>query len=112
MCIRKCDSTLSTSLQRKPLQLEDGVVSRIKGFGSFFKSLFGTSAFFIGHNPMNIRVRTRLTNSKISWIDIQFASSKLTAVIRGSSPGCRVDKDNLVNPVQQRGQGKSRKRKY
>jgi hypothetical protein len=29
--------------------------------------------------------------------------------MRGSSPGCRVDKDTLVNPVQQRGQGKSRK---
>jgi hypothetical protein len=61
---------------------------------------------------MNIRVRTWLTNSKISWIDIQFASSKLTAVIRGSSPGCRVDKDTSVNPVQQRGQEKGRKEKY
>jgi hypothetical protein len=27
-------------------------------------------------------------------------------VIRGSSPGCRVDKDTPVNPVQQRGQEK------
>jgi hypothetical protein len=58
---------------------------------------------------MNIRGRMRPTNSKISWIDIQFASSKLTAVIRGSSPGCRVDKDTPVNPVQQRGQKKEGK---
>jgi hypothetical protein len=65
---------------------------------------YQTSAFFFGHNPTNICVRTRLTNSKISWIDIQFASSKLTAVIRGSLPGCRVDKDTPINPAQQRGQ--------
>jgi hypothetical protein len=45
------------------------------------------------------------------WIDIQFALSKLTAVIRGSSPSCRVDKDTLVNPAQQRTR-KSRKEKY
>jgi hypothetical protein len=55
---------------------------------------------------MNIRVRTRLTNSKISWIDIQFVSSKFTAVIRGSSPGCRVDKDTLVCSVQHKETGK------
>jgi hypothetical protein len=66
---------------------------------SFFTSFFGTSAFYFGHNPTNIRVRTRLTNSKISWIDIQFASSKFTMVIRGSSPGYKVDKDTPVNPV-------------
>jgi hypothetical protein len=71
--------------------------------------LLGTSAFCLGHNPTNIRVRTQLTNAKISWINIQFASSKLTAVIRGSSPGCRVDKDTLVNPVQQRDRKKEGK---
>jgi hypothetical protein len=53
----------------------------------------------------------RLTNSKSSWIDIQFALSKLTAVIRGSSPGCRVDKDTPVNPVQQRGTKEKKERK-
>jgi hypothetical protein len=83
-----------------------------KALASSFKSPFGTSAFFFGYNPTNIRVRTRLTNSKISWIDIQFASSKLTAVIRGSSPGCKVDNDTPVNPAKQRGQGKRRKGKH
>jgi hypothetical protein len=33
---------------------------------SFFKSPSGTSAFFLGHNPMKIRVSTLLANSKIS----------------------------------------------
>jgi hypothetical protein len=70
-----------------------------KAFVSFFTSSFGTSAFYFGHNLTNIRVSMRLTNSKISWIDIQFASSKFTADIRGSSPGCRVDNDTPVNPV-------------
>jgi hypothetical protein len=70
-----------------------------KTFASFFTSSFGTFAFYFGHNPTNIRVSTRLTNSKISWIDIQFASSKFTAVIRGSSSGCRVDNDTPVNLV-------------
>jgi hypothetical protein len=82
-----------------------------KASASFFTSLFGTSAFCLGYNRTNIRVRTRLTSSKISWINIQFASSKLTAVIRGSSPDCRVDKDTLVNPVKQRGQKNKTKRK-
>jgi hypothetical protein len=41
MCIGKCDSTLSTSLQGKPLQLEDGVVSSIEGFGKFLQVIVG-----------------------------------------------------------------------
>jgi hypothetical protein len=39
-------------------------------------------------------------NSKVSWIDIQFSSSRLTAVIRGSSSGCRDDGDTPVNPAR------------
>jgi hypothetical protein len=35
-----------------------------KALARFFKS--GTSAFCLGHNLIKIRVRTRLTNSKIS----------------------------------------------
>jgi hypothetical protein len=49
-----------------------------KALARFFKS--GTSA--LGHNPTKIRISARLTNSKISWMDIQFASSKLTAAKR------------------------------
>jgi hypothetical protein len=64
------------------------------------KLSFGTSAFFFGHNPTNSRDRTRPTNSKVSSIDIQFASSRLTVVIRGSSSGCRDDEDTPVNPAQ------------
>jgi hypothetical protein len=41
-----------------------------KAMVSFFTSLSGTSAFCLGHNPTEIRISTRLTNSKISWIDI------------------------------------------
>jgi hypothetical protein len=37
-----------------------------KALASFFKSLSGTSALCLGHNPTKIRVSTRLTNSKIS----------------------------------------------
>jgi hypothetical protein len=82
-----------------------------KALASFSKLSFGTSAFFFGHNPTNSHDRTRLTNSKVSWIDIQFASSRLTAVSRGSSPGCKDDEDTLVNPAQQRRTKEKRKRK-
>jgi hypothetical protein len=83
-----------------------------KALASFSKLSFRTSAFFFGHNPMNSHDRTRLTNSKVSWIDIQFASSRLTAVSRGSSPGCKDDEDTLVNPTQQRRTKEKRKEKY
>jgi hypothetical protein len=63
---------------------------------------FGTAALFFGHDPANSRDRTRLTNSKVSWIDIQFASSRLTAVIRGSSSVCKDDGDTPVNSAQQK----------
>jgi hypothetical protein len=65
-----------------------------KALARFFKS--GTSAFCLGHNLTKIRVSTRLTNSKISWTDIQFSYSKLTAAKRGSSSGCKVDADTSV----------------
>jgi hypothetical protein len=45
-----------------------------------------------------------LTNSKISWIDIQFTSSKLTAAMRGSLSGCKVEEDTLVHSVEPREQ--------
>jgi hypothetical protein len=65
-----------------------------KALARFFKS--GTSTFCSGHNLTKIRVSMRLTNSKISWTDIQFASNKLTAAKRGSLSGCKVDADNSV----------------
>jgi hypothetical protein len=102
----------ASSFTEIPFSWRMGSSSVSKALASFFRSLIGTSAFFLGHNPTNIRERTRLTNSKISWTDIQFASSKLTVAIRGSSPGCGADKDTLVNPVQQRGQKNNRRRKY
>jgi hypothetical protein len=45
-----------------------------------------------------------LTNSKISRMDIQFASSKLTAAMRGSLSGCRVDVDTLMYSAEPRKQ--------
>jgi hypothetical protein len=53
---------------------------------------------------MKIRARTRLTNSKISRMDIQFASSKLTAAMRGSLSSCKVDVDTLVYSAEPRKQ--------
>jgi hypothetical protein len=73
-----------------------------KDLARFSKLFFGTSAFFFGHNPTNNCDRTRLTNSKVSWIDIQFASSRLTAVSRGSSLDGKDEEDTLVNPARQR----------
>jgi hypothetical protein len=43
-----------------------------KDLARSLKLSFGTAALFFGHNPTNNRDRTWLTNSKISWIDIQF----------------------------------------
>jgi hypothetical protein len=37
-------------------------------------------------------------------MDIQFASSKLTAAMRGSLSGCKVDVDSLVYSVEPRKQ--------
>jgi hypothetical protein len=71
-----------------------------KDLARLLKLSFGTAALFFGHNPTNSRDRTRLTNSKVSWIDIQFSPSRLTAVIRGSSSGCREDGDTPVNPAR------------
>jgi hypothetical protein len=51
---------------------------------------------------------TRLANSKISWTEIQFASSKLTAAMRESSSGCKDDEDTPVRSTQPR---KQRQRK-
>jgi hypothetical protein len=46
----------------------------------------------------------RLANSKISWIDIQFDSSKFTTAIRGSSSGCKGAEDTPVCSKEPRGQ--------
>jgi hypothetical protein len=73
-----------------------------KALARFFK--YGTFAFCLGHNPTKIRVRARLTNSKISWTDIQFASSKLTAAKRGSLFGCKVDADTSLYSAKPRKQ--------
>jgi hypothetical protein len=52
---------------------------------------------------MKIRVSTRLASSKISWIDIQFDSSKFTAVIRGSSSGSKDAEDTPVCSTNNQG---------
>jgi hypothetical protein len=96
MSVGKRNGTFNTSLHRKALQLKKRIISGVEGFGKIFRSLTGTSDFFFGHNLMNICDRTRLTNSKTSWIDIQFASSKLTATRRGSSTDCGVGEGALV----------------
>jgi hypothetical protein len=71
-----------------------------KDLASLVKLSFRTAALFFGHNPANSRDRTWLTNSKVSWIDIQFFSSRLTAFIRGSSSVCKDDGDTPVNSAQ------------
>jgi hypothetical protein len=58
---------------------------------------------------MKIRMSTRLANSKISWIEIQFASSKLTAAMRESSSGCKDDEDSPVCSTQPRKQRQRKK---
>jgi hypothetical protein len=73
-----------------------------KAWASFFTSLSGTSAFCLGHNPTKIYIRTQLTNLKISRTDIQFASSKLTAAMRGPLSSCKVDADTLVYSAKTR----------
>jgi hypothetical protein len=80
--------------KERPFIASMGSSGESKALARFFKS--STFAFFFGHNPTKIRVSTRLTNSKISWTDIQFASSKLTAAKRGSLSGCKVNADNSV----------------
>jgi hypothetical protein len=82
---------------------------------SFFKSPSGTSAFCLGYNPTKIRVSMRLANSKISWIEIQFASSKLTATMRESLSGCKDDEDTPVcsaRPKKQNTEGKTQIRRH
>jgi hypothetical protein len=88
--------------KERPFIVRMGSSSVSKDLARFFKS--GTSAFFLGHNPTKIHVRTRLTNSKISWTDIQFASSKLSAAKRGSLSGCKVDADTPLYSAKPRKQ--------
>jgi hypothetical protein len=51
MCIGKCNGSLSTSLQRKTFQLEDGVVSSIKGLGEFLQVIFWNLRLLLGPQP-------------------------------------------------------------
>jgi hypothetical protein len=109
------DSAIAPStprLRESPFSWRVGSSVVSKALARFFKLSFGTAAFFFGHNPMNSRDKTQLTNSKVSWIDIQFASSRLTAVSRGSSPGCKDDEDTPINPAQQKRTKEKRKEKY
>jgi hypothetical protein len=102
MRTRKCNSTFSATRNGKTFQLEGGGGSSVvsKDLASILKLSFRTVALFFGHNPTNSRDRMRLTNSKVSSIDIQFFSSRLIAVIRGSSSICRDDGDTPVKPAR------------
>jgi hypothetical protein len=73
-----------------------------KDFTSSVKLSFGIAALFFGHNPVNNRDKMRLTNSKVSWIDIQDSSSRLTASISGSLSVCRDNGDTPVNSAQKK----------
>jgi hypothetical protein len=77
-----------------------GSSSVSKALARYFKS--DTLAFFLGHNPTKFRVSTWFANSKISWTDIQFASSKLTVAKRGSSSSCKVDADTSLYSAKPR----------
>jgi hypothetical protein len=68
MCICKCNGPSAPHFKERPFIVSMGSSLVSKALARFFKS--GTSAFFLGHNPTKICIRTRLTNSKISWIDI------------------------------------------
>jgi hypothetical protein len=83
-----------------PLIVSMGSSSVSKALARFFKS--GTLAFFLGHNPTKIHISTWFANSKISRIDIQFASSKLTAAKRGSSSSYKVDADTSLYSAKPR----------
>jgi hypothetical protein len=44
---RKCNSTLSAMLQRKPLQLEGGVFSCVEGLGKFLQVVLRNFCLFL-----------------------------------------------------------------
>jgi hypothetical protein len=106
---------VSTMAPSAPCFTERPFIRRIGSSGvsnalaSFFKSLFGISALCLGHNPMKIHVSAWLANSKISWTEIQFASSKLTAAMRESSSGCKDNEDTPVRSTQPRKQRQRKK---
>jgi hypothetical protein len=89
--------------------MKDGVVSGIEGLGEFLHIIIWHLRLLLGPHPPKICVRTRLTNSKIFRTDIQFASSKLTAAMRGSLSGCKVDADTSVYSAKTREQKTSEK---
>jgi hypothetical protein len=89
--------------------MKDGVVSGVEGLGEFLHIIIWHLCLLIGPQPEKIRVRTWLTNSKISRTDIQFASSKLTAAMRGSLSGCKVDANTSVYSAKTREQKISEK---
>jgi hypothetical protein len=51
MCIGKRDVTRSTSLQRKPLQLEDGVIISVEDFGEFLQVIDRNLRLLLGPQP-------------------------------------------------------------
>jgi hypothetical protein len=68
MGIGKCDSTFSTSLQRKPLQLEDGVISSIEGFGEFLQVTIQNLRLLLGPQP-NEHPRQNVANQLKDFLD-------------------------------------------
>jgi hypothetical protein len=102
---------LHASLHRAALHQQDRIFGGVETLASFFRSSAGMFAFCLGHNPTKIPVSTWLTSSKIYWIDIQFDSSKFTAIIRGLSSGCRDSEDTPVCSTSNKG-GEDREKKH
>jgi hypothetical protein len=48
---RKCNSTLSATLQREPLQLEGGVFSCVEGLGKFLQVILRNLCFLLRPQP-------------------------------------------------------------
>jgi hypothetical protein len=51
MCVGKGNGSLSTSLQRKPLHLEDGVVGSVEGLGEFLQIIVWNLRVLLGSQP-------------------------------------------------------------
>jgi hypothetical protein len=95
-------STSAPRCTERPFIRRIGSSGVSKDLTSFFNSAFSMSALCVGHNPMEIRVSMRLANSKISWMEVQFASSRLTAATRESSSGCAEAEGIPVCSIQSR----------
>jgi hypothetical protein len=51
MSIGKGNGSLSTSLQRKPLHLEDGVIGSVEGLGKFLQIIIWNLHILLGPQP-------------------------------------------------------------